>query len=132
MAQGSGKIIFTCSLLTFHGGNYRFGIRGQQSGFEQFNQSLIQLVGSKRDKCKRYRTRLYCNRQYRSFKNDPDRSTSILSRIPAGCWGKAEDFEGLAVFLASKASDYPHGTILTANGGWAANLLQIKEACILN
>jgi 2-deoxy-D-gluconate 3-dehydrogenase len=49
---------------------------------------------------------------------DPDRSAAILSRIPAGRWGKPEDFAGPAVFLSSRASDYVHGTILTVDGGW--------------
>jgi 2-deoxy-D-gluconate 3-dehydrogenase len=49
---------------------------------------------------------------------DPDRSTAILARIPAGRWGKPEDFAGPVVFLASRASDYVHGTILTVDGGW--------------
>ncbi|MGI9401371.1 MAG: SDR family oxidoreductase, partial [Rhizobiaceae bacterium] len=42
----------------------------------------------------------------------------ILERIPAGRWGKPEDFGGPTVFLASSASDYVHGEILTVDGGW--------------
>lgn len=53
-----------------------------------------------------------------ALRNDPERSASILSRIPAARWGEAEDFKGPAVFLASKAANYVHGTILTVDGGW--------------
>lgn len=53
-----------------------------------------------------------------ALRNDPDRSTSILQRIPANRWGKPDDFAGPAIFLASDASDYVHGTILTVDGGW--------------
>ena len=42
----------------------------------------------------------------------------ILSRIPAGRWGNAEDLKGATVFLALAASDYVHGMILTVDGGW--------------
>ncbi|MGH2623431.1 MAG: SDR family oxidoreductase, partial [Sphingobacterium sp.] len=42
----------------------------------------------------------------------------ILDRIPAGRWGEAKDFKGPALFLASEASNYVHGTILTVDGGW--------------
>jgi 2-deoxy-D-gluconate 3-dehydrogenase len=53
-----------------------------------------------------------------ALRNDPDRSQSILSRIPAGRWGLPDDFAGATIFLASRASDYVHGTILTVDGGW--------------
>ncbi|HQS53879.1 MAG TPA: SDR family oxidoreductase, partial [Sediminibacterium sp.] len=41
-----------------------------------------------------------------------------LDRIPAGRWGQIDDFKGPTVFLASAASDYVSGTILTVDGGW--------------
>ena len=44
----------------------------------------------------------------------------LLSRIPAGRWGEPADMGGAAVFLASRASDYCHGTILVVDGGWLA------------
>jgi 2-deoxy-D-gluconate 3-dehydrogenase len=53
-----------------------------------------------------------------ALRQDADRSASILSRIPAGRWGEPQDFKGPTVFLASAASDYVHGTILTVDGGW--------------
>jgi len=49
---------------------------------------------------------------------DETRAKGILDRIPAGRWGKAEDFKGAVVFLASKASSYVTGEILTVDGGW--------------
>jgi len=42
----------------------------------------------------------------------------VLARTPAGRWGEPADFKGPVVFLASPASDYVHGTILTVDGGW--------------
>ena len=53
-----------------------------------------------------------------ALRADAERSAAILARIPAGRWGEPEDFKGPAVFLASKASDYVHGTILMVDGGW--------------
>jgi 2-deoxy-D-gluconate 3-dehydrogenase len=46
------------------------------------------------------------------------RSEQILSRIPAGRWGEAKDLAGACLYLASDASKYVHGTILTVDGGW--------------
>jgi 2-deoxy-D-gluconate 3-dehydrogenase len=55
-----------------------------------------------------------------ALQDDPARSERLLSRIPAGRWGEPEDIGGAAVFLASRASDYCHGTILVVDGGWLA------------
>lgn len=49
---------------------------------------------------------------------DPERSASILARIPAGRWATPEDFKGVTIFLASRASGYVSGEILTVDGGW--------------
>ncbi|HBD80158.1 MAG TPA: 2-deoxy-D-gluconate 3-dehydrogenase, partial [Leclercia adecarboxylata] len=51
---------------------------------------------------------------------DEQRSKEILDRIPAGRWGKPEDLQGPAVFLASSASDYVNGYTLAVDGGWLA------------
>ena len=53
-----------------------------------------------------------------ALQDDPERSEAILARIPAGRWGEPKDFAGPVVFLASPASDYMHGSILTVDGGW--------------
>lgn len=49
---------------------------------------------------------------------DQDRAASISARIPAGRWGRPEDFKGAVVFLASRASEYVSGHVLTVDGGW--------------
>lgn len=49
---------------------------------------------------------------------DPTRLRQISERIPAGRWGKPEDFEGPAIFLASAASSYVTGELLVVDGGW--------------
>jgi 2-deoxy-D-gluconate 3-dehydrogenase len=51
---------------------------------------------------------------------DEVRSKWVLSRIPLGRTGTAEDLAGLTVFLASDASDYITGQIINVDGGWLA------------
>ncbi len=55
-----------------------------------------------------------------ALRADPDRSASILGRIPAGRWGAPEDIGDAAVFLLAKASDYMHGATVPVDGGWLA------------
>ena len=54
----------------------------------------------------------------KALREDPDRSRSILDRIPAGRWGTPEDLMGAVVFLCSDASSYINGSIITVDGGW--------------
>ena len=44
---------------------------------------------------------------------------SVLARTPAGRWGTIDDMEGIAVFLASAASDFVTGTAIPVDGGYA-------------
>lgn len=50
--------------------------------------------------------------------NDEERNKLIMSRIPAGRWGKAEDMKGIIIFLASEASDYLSGAVIPVDGGY--------------
>lgn len=53
-----------------------------------------------------------------ALQNDPIRSRQILDRIPIGRWGTPDDFEGVVVFLSSRASDYVCGETIVVDGGW--------------
>ena len=43
----------------------------------------------------------------------------VLARTPAGRWGDAKDFAGIAVFLASAASDFVTGAAIPVDGGFS-------------
>ena len=45
---------------------------------------------------------------------------SVLARSPSGRWGRIEDFEGIAVFLASPASGFITGAAIPVDGGYAS------------
>ncbi|MCV3208019.1 2-dehydro-3-deoxy-D-gluconate 5-dehydrogenase KduD [Mesorhizobium sp. YC-39] len=55
-----------------------------------------------------------------ALRADPERSASILARIPAGRWGAPEDIGDAAVFLLAPASNYMHGAVMPVDGGWLA------------
>lgn len=113
-----GKVIFTASLLTFQGGINVPGYAASKGGVGQLAMAFANEWAAKGIQVNAIAPGYIATDNTEALRNDPDRSSTILSRIPAGRWGTAEDFAGPVVFLASKASDYVSGTILTVDGGW--------------
>ena len=116
--QGGGKIIFTASLLTFQGGVNVPGYSASKGAIGSLLKALANEWAGKGVNVNAIAPGYIATDNTEALRNDPDRSQSILSRIPAGRWGLPDDFAGAAIFLASPASDYVHGTILTVDGGW--------------
>lgn len=52
----------------------------------------------------------------------PGLHEKVLARTPMGRWGTPEDFAGIAVFLASPASDFVTGTAIPVDGGYSAQI----------
>ncbi|QIL75144.1 2-dehydro-3-deoxy-D-gluconate 5-dehydrogenase KduD [Hymenobacter sp. HDW8] len=118
LRQGSGKIIFTASLLTFQGGINVPGYAASKGAIGSLVKALANEWAGKGVNVNAIAPGYIATDNTEALRNDPDRSASILGRIPAGRWGTPEDFKGPTVFLASEAGGYVHGTILTVDGGW--------------
>lgn len=118
VSRGSGKIIFTASLLTFQGGINVPGYAASKGAVGSLVKAFANEWASKGVNVNGIAPGYIATDNTEALRNDPDRSRSILDRIPAGRWGLTDDFKGPAVFLSSKASDYVQGTILTVDGGW--------------
>ena len=54
--------------------------------------------------------------------DDPEFDTWLKKRTPAGRWGRVEELQGAAIFLASSASDFVNGQIIYVDGGVLATL----------
>jgi 2-deoxy-D-gluconate 3-dehydrogenase len=118
ITRKSGKIIFTCSLLSFQGGINVPGYAASKGALASLVKALANEWASQGVNVNGIAPGYISTDNTEALRNDPARNKSILDRIPAGRWGEADDFRGPAVFLASAASDYVHGTILTVDGGW--------------
>jgi 2-deoxy-D-gluconate 3-dehydrogenase len=118
LAQGSGKIIFTASLLSFQGGINVPGYAASKGGIARLTMALANEWAGKGVNVNAIAPGYISTDNTTALREDKDRSASILGRIPAGRWGEPEDFKGPVVFLASDASNYVHGTILNVDGGW--------------
>jgi 2-deoxy-D-gluconate 3-dehydrogenase len=118
IARRSGKIIFTCSLLSFQGGITVPGYAASKGALASLVKALANEWASHGVNVNGIAPGYISTDNTEALRNDPVRSKTILDRIPAGRWGEADDFQGPAIFLASSAADYVHGTILTVDGGW--------------
>lgn len=116
--RNSGKIIFTASLLSFQGGITIPGYAASKGGIARLTMALSNEWAGKNVQVNAIAPGYINTDNTEALRKDPDRSQAILSRIPAGRWGEADDLQGAAVFLASAASDYVSGTIITVDGGW--------------
>lgn len=118
ITEGSGKIIFTASLLSFQGGINVPGYAASKGGIARLTMALANEWAGKGVNVNAIAPGYISTDNTTALREDKERSASILGRIPAGRWGEPEDFKGPVVFLASEASNYVHGTILTVDGGW--------------
>nr|WP_294990085.1 SDR family NAD(P)-dependent oxidoreductase [uncultured Sediminibacterium sp.] len=118
LQRGSGKIIFTCSLLSFQGGINVPGYAASKGALSSLIKALANEWAGKGIQVNGIAPGYIATDNTTALREDAERNAAILSRIPAGRWGQPEDFKGPVVFLASKASDYVNGTIITVDGGW--------------
>ncbi|MFK3835955.1 SDR family oxidoreductase [Microbacterium sp. NPDC087868] len=118
LERGRGKIVFTASLLSFQGGINVPGYAAAKSGLTGVVKALSNEWAGRGVNVNAIAPGYIATDNTQALRDDPERSESILARIPAGRWGAASDLGGAAVFLASAASDYVDGIVLPVDGGW--------------
>jgi 2-deoxy-D-gluconate 3-dehydrogenase len=115
-----GKILNIASVLSFQGGVNVPGYAAAKGGVAQLTKALSNEWASQKINVNAIAPGYMATDNTAALRNDTVRSRQILERIPAGRWGEPQDLAGAAVFLCSSASDYVHGHILVADGGWMA------------
>lgn len=118
IARGSGKVVFTASLLTFQGGITVPGYAASKGAIGQLTMAFANEWASKGVNVNAIAPGYISTDNTEALRADADRSASILGRIPAGRWGEPEDFAGPIVFLCSDAAAYMSGSIMLVDGGW--------------
>jgi 2-deoxy-D-gluconate 3-dehydrogenase len=118
LARGQGKIIFVGSLLTFQGGIRVPAYAASKGGVGQLTKAFANEWAGRGLHVNALAPGYIATDATEALVNDPARYQAILDRVPAGRWGDPDDFKGPIVFLASAASDYVNGEILTVDGGW--------------
>jgi 2-deoxy-D-gluconate 3-dehydrogenase len=117
VAQG-GKIINMASMLSFQGGLSVPAYTAAKSGVAGLTRALANEWARHGINVNAIAPGYMATEVTAALRADPARSEAILSRIPAGRWGKPDDLKGVVVFLASPAAAYLHGAIIPVDGGW--------------
>ncbi len=118
LERKKGKIIFIASLMSFQGGLLIPAYVASKGGVSQLVMALANEWASRGVNVNAIAPGYIETDLAGPLKADPVRGPAITTRIPAGKWGKPKDLQGAAVFLASPASDYVHGTTMVVDGGW--------------
>ena len=118
LEQGSGKIVNIASILSFCGGFTVPAYAASKGAVAQLTKTLSNEWASKGINVNAIAPG-FCDTDLNSaLIADVNRHRQILERIPAGRWGTPDDIGGIAVFLASEASNYFHGSVVTVDGGY--------------
>ncbi|WP_102108490.1 2-dehydro-3-deoxy-D-gluconate 5-dehydrogenase KduD [Oceaniglobus roseus] len=118
--KAEGRIVNIASLLSFQGGIRVPAYTASKHGVAGLTKLLANEWAAKGINVNAIAPGYIETNNTEALRADPERSRAILDRIPAGRWGQPEDIAESAVFLASPAAKYIHGTILSVDGGWLA------------
>jgi 2-deoxy-D-gluconate 3-dehydrogenase len=118
--RGSGKVIFTASMLSFQGGVNVVSYAAAKSAIAGITRALANEWAGSGVNVNAIAPGYIATDNTQALWKDSERYQAILGRIPAGRWGRPEDVGGATVFLASDAANYVHGTVLAVDGGWLA------------
>jgi len=118
LERGSGKIVFTCSLLSYQGGINVPGYTASKSAVAGLIKAFANEWAGKGLNVNGIAPGYIATDNTQALRDDAERNKAILDRIPAKRWGTPGDLKGAIIFLCSGASDYVNGTILNVDGGW--------------
>ena len=116
--QGSGKIINIGSLYSFLGGKWSPAYAATKHGIVGLTKAMCDELGGFNIQVNAIAPGYFATKLTEKTRSDVGQNEKILSHIPANRWGEGSDLMGACVFLASGASNYVNGHILTVDGGY--------------
>jgi 2-dehydro-3-deoxy-D-gluconate 5-dehydrogenase len=117
---GGGKIINIGSMMSLFGASFAPAYAASKGGIVQMTKSLAAAWAKDKIQVNAILPGWIDTDLTRAARTQVDGlHDRVLARTPAGRWGEAEDFAGVAVFLASPASDFVTGASIAVDGGWS-------------
>jgi 2-deoxy-D-gluconate 3-dehydrogenase len=119
-AAGAGKIVNIGSMMSIFGASFAPAYGASKGGMVQLTKSLA--IAWARDNIQVNAVLpgwIDTDLTRRARQEVSGLHESVLRRTPAGRWGGIDDMAGIAVFLASPASDFITGTAIPVDGGYS-------------
>ncbi|HYM73848.1 MAG TPA: glucose 1-dehydrogenase [Stellaceae bacterium] len=119
--QGGGKIINIGSMMSIFGGAYAAPYSTSKGGLVQLTKSLATAWAKDNIQVNAVLPGWIDTELTRAARDQVEGlNQRVLNRTPAGRWGVPADLSGVAVFLASAASDFVTGAAIPVDGGYAS------------
>jgi NAD(P)-dependent dehydrogenase (short-subunit alcohol dehydrogenase family) len=118
VAQKSGKIINIASVFTFLGGQWSPAYAATKHGIAGFTKAYCDELAQYGVQVNAIAPGYFATAITEATRSNPETNQRVLDHIPAGRWGEVADLMGATVFLASSASDYVNGHVLSVDGGY--------------
>ena len=117
---GGGKIINIGSMMSIFGAPYSAPYAASKGGIVQMTKALATAWAKDNIQVNAVLPGWIDTELTQQARRDVDGlHDRVLARTPAGRWGKPDDFSGIAVFLASKGSDFVTGSAIPVCGGYS-------------
>lgn len=116
--QRSGKIINICSVFSFLGGQWSPAYAATKHGIAGLTKAYCDELAPFGIQVNGIAPGYYATALTAETRANPVANQRVMDHVPAGRWGQTQDLMGATTFLASRASDYVNGHILSVDGGY--------------
>ncbi|WP_156851310.1 SDR family oxidoreductase [Planococcus donghaensis] len=116
--QQSGKIINTCSLFSYLGGQWSPAYAATKHGLAGFTKAYCDELAQFNIQVNGIAPGYFATDVTKETRANPESNQRVLDHIPANRWGDIQDLMGTIVFLASNASNYVNGSLVNVDGGY--------------
>ena len=117
---GGGKVLNNGSMLSIFGTPWGSAYASSKGGMVQLTKALATAWAADNIQVNCFLPGWIDTALTRQARKDiPGLEDKVTARTPAGRWGDPDHFQGIAIFLASSASDFVTGTAIPVDGGYS-------------
>lgn len=118
LSRGRGKVINMASILGQVGLPHQLAYASSKGGIVQLTKVMALEWAQQGVQVNAIAPTYFETPLVAQLRNDPETYQFIVDRTPMGRWGQPEELAGIAIFLASRASDFITGQTIFIDGGW--------------